>query len=227
MQQADSNGLLRSGLLDGVTVLLARAEEQRTREGAEDAAPGAALRGGCEALGARVIELAVLADGSTQPRREGELEAQIDGALGAGSIDTLLVDAADLYDTAARRETQRAALGACLSASWEVTRASVARAFLARERGGRIVYLAPAPDAGEHAEAARAGLENLARTLSIEWARRQITAVTIAPAPTTRAGEVAALLAYLASPAGAYFSGCLLDLRGAQPDMPPNRPPVT
>jgi hypothetical protein len=26
-------------------------------------------------------------------------------------------------------------------------------------------------------------------------------------------GEVAALSAYLASPAGAYFSGCLLDLR--------------
>ncbi len=41
-----------------------------------------------------------------------------------------------------------------------------------------------------------------------------ITAVTIAPGAATTAGEVAALTAYLASPAGAYFSGCLLDLRG-------------
>ncbi len=79
---------------------------------------------------------------------------------------------------------------------------------------GRIVYLAPSPDAGEHAGAARAGLENLARTLSIEWARHGITTVTIAPGTATAAGEVAALVAYLASPAGAYFSGCLLDLRG-------------
>jgi hypothetical protein len=41
--------------------------------------------------------------------------------------------------------------------------------------------------------------------------------VTIAPGTETGAGEVAALSAYLASPAGAYFSGCLLDLRGKAP----------
>ena len=79
--------------------------------------------------------------------------------------------------------------------------------------GGSSTSL-PRPDAGEHAPAACAGLENLARTLSIEWARHGITTVTIAPGAETPAGEVAALTAYLASPAGAYFSGCLLDLRG-------------
>jgi NAD(P)-dependent dehydrogenase (short-subunit alcohol dehydrogenase family) len=113
-------------------------------------------------------------------------------------------------------EGARAALRACLDASWNVTRAVANRAFLPGERGGRIVYIAPAPDGSEHVDAARAGLENLARTLSIEWARHGITAVTIAPGATgAGAGEVAALTAYLASPAGAYFSGCLLDLRGA------------
>jgi NAD(P)-dependent dehydrogenase (short-subunit alcohol dehydrogenase family) len=76
------------------------------------------------------------------------------------------------------------------------------------------VYLAPSPAAGPQADAARAGLENLGRTLSTEWARYGITLVTIAPGETTATGEVAALCAYLASPAGAYFSGCLLDLRG-------------
>ena len=75
----------------------------------------------------------------------------------------------------------RTALRRCLEASWSVTRALVERAFLPDGHGGRIVYIAPPPDAGEHADAARAGLENLARTLSIEWARHGITVVTIAP----------------------------------------------
>ncbi len=98
-------------------------------------------------------------------------------------------------------------------ASWNVTRVVAERAFLPDSRGGRIVYIAPRPDAGEHADAACAGLENLARTLSIEWARHGVTAVAIAPGMVS-AAEIAALTAYLASPAGAYFSGCLLDLRG-------------
>ena len=102
-----------------------------------------------------------------------------------------------------------------LEASWRVTQALATAAFIERGVAGRIVYIAPPPDAGAHAEAARAGLENLARTLSIEWARYRIAPVTIAAGAQTAAGEIAALTAYLASPAGAYFSGCLLDLRGA------------
>jgi NAD(P)-dependent dehydrogenase (short-subunit alcohol dehydrogenase family) len=96
-----------------------------------------------------------------------------------------------------------------------VTRAVANAAFLPDDRGGRVLFVAPPPDAGRHAEAARAGLENLARTLSIEWARHGIVLAAIAPRATSAAGEVATLCAYLASPAGAYFSGCLLDLRGA------------
>ena len=61
---------------------------------------------------------------------------------------------------------------------------------------------------------AAAGLENLARTLSIEWARHGITTVAVAPGEDTSAAELAALACYLLSPAGAYFSGCLMDLRG-------------
>ena len=106
-----------------------------------------------------------------------------------------------------------------MDCAWNVTRAVVNHAFLSG-RGGRIVYLAPASEGKTRLEeqaaaAACAGLENLARTLSIEWARHGIAAVTIAPGAGTAAGEAAALVAYLASPAGAYFSGCLLDLRGS------------
>jgi NAD(P)-dependent dehydrogenase (short-subunit alcohol dehydrogenase family) len=124
----------------------------------------------------------------------------------ADGIDMLVVDGAALFASGG--------LGACLAGAWEATRTVINGVLLPAARGGRIVYLAPAPGAGEQAEAARAGLENLARTLSVEWARHAITVVTIALGDTTAPGEVAALTAYLASSAGAYFSGCLLDLRG-------------
>ncbi len=130
----------------------------------------------------------------------------------AGSLDLLVVDGTGLFAQGGLRN--------CLDAAWNITRAVVNHAFLPASKpnppSGRVIYLAPAPNpVGRYsAGAARAGLENLGRTLSIEWARYGITLVTIAPGDTTTAGDVAALCAYLASPAGAYFSGCLLDLRG-------------
>ena len=104
---------------------------------------------------------------------------------------------------------------ASMQECWEVTRALVNRAFLAPGQPGRVVYLAPAPNAGEHAGAVCSALENLGRTLSVEWSRHQVTVVTVAPGEGADEEELATLVGYLASPAGAYFSGCLLDLRGA------------
>ncbi len=144
-------------------------------------------------------------------------------------LDLLAVDAAALLAGGLERlGGGQEALGVCMEAVWNVTRAAVSQAFLdVSPAGGRIVYLAPgrgprarggAPNVtdGTYADGVRAGLENLSRTLSIEWARHSITTVTILPAcgDPVRGGEAAALTAYLASPAGAYFSGCLLDLRG-------------
>ena len=139
----------------------------------------------------------------------------------AGLPDLLVVDAAGVF--AAAGEPARDALGRTMHETWEVTRA-VAGALIERQRPGRIVFVAPpelldtgaadAADARTHARATRAGLENLARTTSIEWARYGITIVAITPGPVTTAGTVAALCAYLASPAGAYFSGCVLALDG-------------
>ena len=142
------------------------------------------------------------------------------GGIDSGGIDTpdgidmLIVDGAAMFSSGGLRE--------CLDGVWDATRAVVNLAFLADEssaRTRRIVYLAPSPGADrseivQQADSARAGLENLARTLSVEWARYEITLVTIAPGEESTAGEVAALCAYLASPAGAYFSGTQLDLRG-------------
>jgi NAD(P)-dependent dehydrogenase (short-subunit alcohol dehydrogenase family) len=78
---------------------------------------------------------------------------------------------------------------------------------LAAHPGAQLVLVAP-----PEGEAARAALENLARTLSIEWARFGIRTVCVAPRASTPDATVADVVAYLLSPAGDYFSGCRLDL---------------
>jgi hypothetical protein len=79
---------------------------------------------------------------------------------------------------------------------------------------GTILLLGPRPGAALHADAVRAALENLARTLSVEWARYGITTTAIWPGSTTSDEDLATLVAYLCSPAGAYLSGCRFELDG-------------
>jgi NAD(P)-dependent dehydrogenase (short-subunit alcohol dehydrogenase family) len=197
--------LLRPGLLEGVSVLIAGDPAADSADAADT--PGAsggqrslagAVSSACASLGARVS--------SCSPQGEVDPDA-----------DLLVVDGDGLF-TASPERSAREALRACLDGAWETTQAVANGAFIEPGRAGRIVYVAPAVsrdgDGPEHAEAARAGLENLSRTLSIEWARYAITTATIAPGPHTAPAEVAMLVAYLGSPAGAYFSGCMFDLRG-------------
>lgn len=216
----DAVELLRPGLLQEVSLLVAGAPppaDSRPVTGILALAPanslGRAVGEECTQLGARVHTCA------PDVANEAIVDQTVAAAVAVtGSLDLLVVDGAGLFAHGlADGGGARAALRTCLDAAWNVTRAVVNLAFLPAAQSSsnrRIVYLAPVAADGEHADAARAGLENLGRTLSIEWARHGITPVTIAPGETTTAGEVAALTAYLASPAGAYFSGCLLDLRG-------------
>jgi NAD(P)-dependent dehydrogenase (short-subunit alcohol dehydrogenase family) len=220
----DLSRLLRPALLEGVSVLVAAAGELGPDESAARSADrgdsfARAVASTCAQFGARVSPW----------RSEGPVDAQ---------IDLLVVDAAGAFALAgaagaqAAGPTPRDALRICLDGAWDATRVVANAAFIDPGRSGRIVYVAPACAAArggaldpsssaqpahgaEYADAARAGLENLSRTLSIEWARYGITLVTIAPGKRTSPTEVAAVAAYLGSPAGAYFSGCLLDLRGA------------
>jgi NAD(P)-dependent dehydrogenase (short-subunit alcohol dehydrogenase family) len=209
MSTIDASRLLRPGLLEDVRVLLATPSDARSGDGVE---------GACAALGAQVYRCAPIAATSYE-----EQERTVDDGVTAAlrempGIDMLVIDAAALLARERADAPDRdskgaaAALEACLEASWTITRSVFNLAFLPAKRG-RILFLAPAAG-GEHSQAALAGLENLSRTLSIEWARHGVTAVTIATGSATAPAEVAALAAYLASPAGAYFSGCLLDLRG-------------
>ncbi|HWX75698.1 MAG TPA: hypothetical protein VNZ05_10345 [Solirubrobacteraceae bacterium] len=205
MPAIDATALLRAELLQDVSLLVGATRADPASESVREAVQRAFL-----ALGARVSECELLDAG--EPASEEEVQAAVASALAqAERVEMLIVDGAGLYAGAG---AGRDGLRACLQASWNVTRAVANAAFIPAEKGGRIAYVAPAPGAGLHAPAARAGLENLSRTLSIEWARYGVTAVTIGPGDRSAPSELAALAAYLASPAGAYFSGTLLDLSG-------------
>jgi citronellol/citronellal dehydrogenase len=122
-------------------------------------------------------------------------------------------------------------------------------------RGGKVVAITLSPHNGMpgmvHSGAARAAVENMMKTLSIEWARFGIRLNAIAPGqiathtlktkypakmvdtmettiPLGRLGEpeeVAWLIAYLASPAGDFFSGATITVDGARDNWFGSWPP--
>lgn len=150
---------------------------------------GQALAG----LGARVEEL-VVSDGF------GEDEEQVgEWARARGALDALVYDARDpAIDT-----------GHVFSAVREVA----VGALIPAQGPGKVVLVGPRPGAGESAEQLRAGLENLARTLSVEWARYAVTVVMVAPGGRSSDEELMQVICFLCSRAGEYFSGCRVEMR--------------
>ena len=130
--------------------------------------------------------------------------------------------------------------------TWLMTHTVATRAMIPESRGGKIINVTLSPHHGlpgmAHSSAARAAVENLTRVLSIEWARFGIKLTALAAGhfatetlmtkypqplvegvagtvPLGRLGteeEFAWLVAYLASPAGDYFSGTVLTLDGGR-----------
>jgi citronellol/citronellal dehydrogenase len=164
---------------------------------------GAGERERAAALGARVVTV------------DGDLadEDAVAVAVGAlGHIDVLVVDAASAFTAAGGG---MAGLRRAVDDSWNVVRAVVNASWVTdgetrggAANGGKVVFLAPAADAGEHANAVGAALENAARTLSVEWARFGVRITAVRPREGASDDERAELVAFLASPAGDYFTGC-------------------
>jgi citronellol/citronellal dehydrogenase len=169
---------------------------------AGDGEAARAVRARLDALGAQVHELP-----------DGAL-ADEDGAAAwardRAPLHALVVDAGAGFGSGGAE-----ALRATLEQAWRAIRAVVTGALIEGQDDGRLVLVAPPPDAGPHATAARAALENLARTLSVEWARHGITAVAVWPGGDTTEAELAELACFLISPAGGYFSGCRFELGNA------------
>ena len=178
--------LFRPGLLEGVPVALAGPVRPRI----EDT---------LAALGADTRPLDVQSDDDAPPEARG--------------LHALVIDAAAGFAGAREADDELAPLRTAADNAWIATRAVANAAWIGPQQpGGKVVFVAPGPGDGPHAEAARAALENLARTLSIEWARYGIRTTTIAPGASTSDEDVAGVVAYLVSPAGDYFSGARLDL---------------
>ncbi len=140
--------------------------------------------------------------------------------------------------------------------TWQMTHAAATKAFIP-QRSGKVISITLSPHNGmpgmAHSGAARAAVENMMRTLSIEWARFGIRLCAIAAGqfdtevlrtkyppqvaenvhrtiPLGRLGtpeEMAWMVAYLASPAGDFLSGCVITIDGARDNWFGAWPPAT
>jgi hypothetical protein len=158
-------------------------------------APGRveALAGALAGLGARVEGLAL-------PEGFGEDEEQVgEWARERAPLHALVYDARDP--------------AAGTSPVWAAVREVAAGALIPGPHPGKVVLIGPRPDAGPGAGELRSALENLARTLSVEWARYGVTVVMVAPGARSGDEEVVQLICFLCSRAGEYFSGCRLEMR--------------
>jgi NAD(P)-dependent dehydrogenase (short-subunit alcohol dehydrogenase family) len=187
--------LFRRGLLDQHRVVLSGG-----------GAYAAAVRRACGELGADVAPL------EADPHDEEAVAAVVAGL--AEPPHALVVDAAAHFAGAASEEL--GPLRAAVDAAWIAARAVVNAGWIQGE-GGKLVLVAPATGAGAHSHATRAALENLARTSSIEWSRYGIRPTTLLPGDATAPEAVGALVAYVISEAGDYFSGCAFSLDGPAP----------
>ncbi len=141
--------------------------------------------------------------------------------------------------------------------TWLMTHAVATKAMIPSGAGGKIVNVTISPHNGlpgmAHSSAARAAVENLTRVLSIEWSRYGIKLNSIAAGqfatetlrtkypkvvvdhleqtiPAGRLGteeEFAWAIAYLASPAGDFYSGSILTMDGARDNWFGRWPPVS
>jgi NAD(P)-dependent dehydrogenase (short-subunit alcohol dehydrogenase family) len=145
--------------------------------------PGHAIERELGALGAQVVAREASED-------EAGVDRFVEDVLSShGRIDTLV-------NCAAGEDFRVDVEG-----TWLMTHAVATKAMIPDSRGGKIVNVTAEPPA------VRAGLENLARVLSIEWARFDVKLNAISAGGPE---ETAWFAAFLASPAGDYFSGAVL-----------------
>jgi citronellol/citronellal dehydrogenase len=182
-------------------------------------------------------------------REEDAVAAFVDDVLARhGRIDLLVNNAGGQFMQAAEDITLKGfetVIRLNVRGTWLMTHTVATRAMIPQQ-GGRVVSVTLSPHNGmpgmAHSGAARAAVENLTRTLSVEWARhgirltaiaagqfatetlmtkypKQIVDTVASTVPLGRLGrpeELAWLVAYLASPGGDFFSGAVLTLDGAR-----------
>jgi citronellol/citronellal dehydrogenase len=266
MAEGSSSRIFRDGLLEGQVCLVSGAGSGLGRETALELARLGATVIGCgrrsEPL-AETAEQAVGLPGSFSHeemdiRDEEAVERLVDGVLERHErLDVLVNNAGGQFLSPAEAITPkgfRTVIELNVQGTWLMTHAAATKAFIP-QGGGKVLSVTLSPHNGMpgmvHSGAARAAVENMMRTLAVEWARFGIRTCALAAGqfatetlltkypqvvvdnlersiPIGRAGrseEMAWLVAYLASPAGDFVSGTTITIDGARDNWAGPWPP--
>lgn len=258
--------IFRPDLLKGQVCLLSGAGSGLGRESAIELARLGATVIGCGRREEPLAETAELAAGlagsfeyeAMDIRNEEAVDSLLDGVLERhGELHVLVNNAGGQFLSPAEAISPkgfRTVIELNVQGTWLMTHAAASKAFIP-QRGGKVLSVTLSPHNGMpgmvHSGAARAAVENMMRTLAVEWARFGITTCALAAGqfatetlltkypqvvvdnlersiPVGRAGraeEMAWLVAYLASPAGDFFSGTTITIDGARDNWAGPWPP--
>jgi citronellol/citronellal dehydrogenase len=271
---AETSQIFRDDLLEGQVCAVSGAGSGLGRETAlELARLGAAVEicGRREEPLAETVGLIEANGGSAHAtaldiREEAAVDSFADGILERnGRLDVLVNNAGGQFLGPAEAISPkgfRTVIELNVVGTWLMTHAAATKAFIP-QGGGKVLSVTLSPHHGMpgmvHSGAGRAAVENMMRTLSVEWARFNVKTCALAAGqfgtetmrtkypkevveqvprtvPLGRLGteeEWAWLVAYLASPAGDFFSGCVITMDGARdnwfgpwPPGPTGEPPA-
>jgi len=267
MSDSSHSRVFAPGLLEGQVCVVSGAGSGLGRETALELARLGAVVIGCgrrEEPLAETAELASELAGSFEHetldiREEAPVGRFFDGVLERHQrIDVLVNNAGGQFLSPAEAITPkgfRTVMDLNVQGTWLMTHAAATKAFIP-QGGGKVLSVTLSPHNGMpgmvHSGAARAAVENMMRTLAIEWARFGIKTCALAAGqfatetlltkypqvvvdnlersiPVGRAGrpeELAWLVAYLASPAGDFFSGTTITIDGARDNWAGPWPPA-
>jgi citronellol/citronellal dehydrogenase len=266
MTESSHSQVFRDDLLDGQVCVVSGAGSGLGRESALELVRLGATVVGCgrrEEPLEQTAELAAAMAGSFEHetldiREEEPVGRFFDGLLERHSrLDVLVNNAGGQFLSPAEAITPkgfRTVIDLNVQGTWLMTHAAATKAFIP-QGGGKVLSVTLSPHNGMpgmvHSGAARAAVENMMRTLAVEWARFGIRTVALAAGqfatetlltkypqvvvdnlersiPIGRAGrpeELAWLVAYLASPAGGFYSGTTITLDGARDNWAGPWPP--
>ena len=266
MAESSRSRVLAPDLLEGRVCILSGAGSGLGRAGALEMCRLGATVVGCGRRPEPLAETAGMAEGldgrfeheSLDIRDDDGVEEFVAGVLERhGRIDVLVNNAGGQFLSPAEAITPkgfRTVIELNVLGTWLMTHAAATKAFIPQEEG-KVLSVTLSPHNGMpgmvHSGAARAAVENMMRTLSVEWSRFGIRTCAIAAGqfdtetlrtkypkavvdnvagtvPLGRLGteeEMAWLLAYLASPAGDFFSGTVITLDGARDNWFGSWPP--
>ncbi len=257
MSDRSSSQIFASGLLEGQICVVSGAGTGLGKATAVELAALGATVIGCGRRTEPLEETAkLIADAGGKAETEAldirdaeAVDRLFDGVLERhGRLDLLVNNAGGQFMSPAEAITPKGfwtVIELNVQGTWLMTHAAATKAFIPQQ-GGKVISVTLSPHNGMpgmvHSGAARAAVENMMRTLSIEWARFGIKLCAVAPGqfgtetmrtkypkvvvenversiPAGRVGEpeeMAWLIAYLASPAGDFFSGAVLTIDGAR-----------